>query len=358
MLKGYDKQLERISAWWQGKIIDRACIDFRIIKQEQPRSVANACWISPEQEPDMEKMVDCFIKQTKATQHYGEALPVLHHLFGNRGTPMTIAGYLGGEMEFGESTTWYKHKIDNWDEFKIEFDPENIWWKRSKKLFEITIEKAKQNNCIPSFPDYGDIFTIFSVLRGSQELVFDVIDNKETIIKARDRLLKFRNKYHQEQYSLYSKYFHGDNTWLMWAPGKTEAIQCDFSVLISPPLFEELVIPEIEQMGRYYDYLVWHLDGPDEIKFLDRLLEIPQIKAIQWQQGAGKPSPSNWLPMLKKIQEHKRSIIVYPKDENEIKILLQELSPEGLFISGGFTGKTDQEAQALIKMVEKLSVKK
>ena len=153
------------------------------------------------------------------------------------------------------------------------------------------------------------------------------------------------------------KAFPGDRSWEIWAPGRTNPCQCDLSTMFSPKLFEELVVPEIEEISRHVDYIIWHLDGPEEYKFLDILLDLPQVKAVEWVHVAGKPPATEYLPYLRKIQSKRRSLLLHPENEKEIVALLNELSCEGIYFSGGFTGKTELEAQALIKTVERLSKK-
>lgn len=67
--------------------------------------------------------------------------------------------------------------------------------------------------------------------------------------------------------------------------------------------FEKFVLYELEKLKDYLEYMVWHLDGPDEIKHLDILLSLPYIKAIQVVPGAGRPpcTSSLWLPNIEKI---------------------------------------------------------
>ena len=77
------------------------------------------------------------------------------------------------------------------------------------------------------------------------------------------------------------------------------------------------------------------------------LLEIPRLNAIQWGPGAGlaKKGVAKWIPIYKKIQAKRKSIIVYCKP-NEIDLVLDNLSPEGLLISTGCSSQ--QEAQELV----------
>jgi 5-methyltetrahydrofolate--homocysteine methyltransferase len=152
---------------------------------------------------------------------------------------------------------------------------------------------------------------------------------------------------HEFFHSLYRKVLPGDCSWLLWAPGKTYACQCDFSTMISPGMFKEFVVPEIKEVGQYLDYIIWHLDGPDEIRHLDILLGIPEIKAIQVVPGAGRPPCASplWIPQMKKIQEKGKLVYAFAETREELKILVQELSPEKLLISCADFFSTDEEIE-------------
>ena len=357
MLDEHEKAFERIEAWWRCEAVDRACISFTMTRPgARDIGEPERFWPSRGEEPDLEGLVEWYAKAAEAKLCFGEALPKMPHSYGGRGTPMIIAAYLGGDVKFTESTVWVNPVVEDWKSFQVRYDPGNVWWKRSRRYFELAVEAAK-DRFLPSLPDYGDCFTIFSLLRGAEKLLFDIIDDKETVKKARDDLLSVWPRYHAANWEVYRKYFPGDCSWLVWAPGRTYACQCDFSTMLNPALFEELVVPELEELGKYLDYIVWHLDGPEEIKYLDILLELPEVKAIQWVPGAGKPTASHWIPMLKRVQEKRRALWLSVQDEREVEAILQELSPEGLFLSGGFTGKTEGDARELLKTVSKLSAK-
>jgi len=56
---------------------------------------------------------------------------------------------------------------------------------------------------------------------------------------------------------------------------------------------------------------VFHLDGKGVAKNIDRLLELPEIQAIQWVQGMGTDTPiMQWIPLLKRIRAAGKSIVV------------------------------------------------
>jgi len=361
MFEKYEMVMKRIEAWWYREIIDRACIRFIMprpnYKAKIGQRMGNSIWSSSDKEPELEERLDLLIEMMRSKLFFGEILPTIPHAYNNRGSYITMimAAYLGGKPHFMPNTVWYEPIIEDWHKFDIRFNPENVWWKKSLKLFETTARKSRKIGYFPGSPDYGDALTVFSLLRGAERLIFDIMDNREVVVAARDKFLKALFKYYQIIWKMYHQNFPGGLLGSWWAPGKMWICQCDFSAALSPAIFTDLVVPEIEKMGEHMEYIFWHLDGPDEIKYLDILFDLPEIKGIEWVPGAGQPTAVHWIPMLKRIQARKKNLFIYADNEEEVRILLTELSSRGLFISGGFTGKTMDEAKGLLRMVEKLS---
>lgn len=321
-----------IKLWWERK---NTGAYLRYVRRKQGVNVTppdyNQWWPDENHEPDLEGLCGGMAADMATMEGVGACIPTIQHFYGKRGTPMTLAYYLGGRVRFQSDTVWAGPVIDNWADFELEYDPDNIWWRRSLMLLELSLQKS-QGRCLTALPDFGDTLTVFSLLRGTENLLIDLMEDKGAVLEARDKFLALWPKYHQACWDVYRRYLPGDTSWLTWAPGKTYACQCDFSVMISPALFEEFVVPEVEALGRYLEYIAWHLDGPGELKHLDILLDLPQIKAIQWYQGAGQPGAAHWLDVLKKIKNKGKSLIVYAGNDEEVNWYLKELNPQGLMI--------------------------
>jgi len=304
--------------------------------------------------PDLEKFVEYQIENLKDIIYYGEAHPKLPHMWGDRGTPMTMAAYIGGKVVFGENTVWVDKVVDDWENFEINFDENNYWVNMSKKLMEKQIEKCNGDFLI-TMPDFGDALTCFSLLRGVENFLFDVIEKQEIIMEKIKEFTETWKKCHQYFYKIYREKLPGDTTWLLWAPGKTYACQCDFSTMISPALFEKFVVFELEQIKNYLEYIVWHLDRPDEIKHVDILLSLPYMKAIQIVPGAGNPPCASdlWLPVIKKITEKGRNVIVYAGSKKEVEILINQIPKEKMALFLGMDFKSKIEAEEIIEWIKK-----
>jgi len=92
----------------------------------------------------------------------------------------------------------------------------------------------------------------------------------------------------------------------MWAPGSTYELQCDFSYMMGPKQFDDLVMPDLAACCDHIGYPVFHLDGPGILTHLDALLSIEKLRCIQWFAGdnhakLGRPS-CKWGEVLDRIR--------------------------------------------------------
>jgi hypothetical protein len=119
-----------------------------------------------------------------------------------------------------------------------------------------------------------------------------------------------------------------------WAPGTTYLNQCDFSTMISPAMFRQFVMPELLAYDSYLEYILWHLDGYEEVRHVPALLEMTGLRIIQIQPGANNPTASSdqWLPVCKQIQEAGKGLLVYAHSPEEFAFLARELDAAGLLI--------------------------
>ena len=123
-------------------------------------------------------------------------------------------------------------------------------------------------------------------------------------------------------------------------------------------MFGEFFLPEIQEQCKAYEYPMYHLDGPEEIKHLDMLLDIPELKSIQWVPIPGKGDVREWMPLFKRIQKAGKSLYFavspwYGTSYKDIEYVLEELSPKGLFIDT--VCDTEEEAKWLMSKLDRWS---
>jgi hypothetical protein len=118
--------------------------------------------------------------------------------------------------------------------------------------------------------------------------------------------------------------------------------------MIGPQMFREFFQDIIREEAAFLDRAIYHLDGPGAIRHLDALCEIKEIDAIQWVPGEGQPPMSDWIGLLKQIQEKGKGLHINCAS-HEVRPIVESLRPEGVIICTGT--ESPEAADALVKEV-------
>jgi len=367
-----EKVKERYSAWWECELLDRVMIQVYAPKKgsleilEKYERCKNRCkdyrgnftsfkLIKEWKDSDFNHhdLINKIKEVLSLIYYSGDAFPMFYPNMG----PGSLAAYLGCDTEFREDTVWFHPLTNNkWEELKnIKIDSDNIFWKKTKELTELAANESNGKYAISSTNLCMGLDTIAS-LRGMERLLLDLIEYPEEVKKLNRALTKKFIYCYEELYRLVKnnqKLFLGWQT--LYCDGKTYPVQCDFSALISPKMFENFVVPELAKIANSMDKTIFHLDGPDVAKHLDIILNMPEIDAIEWEPGAGAPPAVEWIPMLKKIQKKKKALRLYSNNMRDIEKLILELDPSGLLVVTD--AESEEQADEVAKQVERLSQK-
>jgi 5-methyltetrahydrofolate--homocysteine methyltransferase len=112
--------------------------------------------------------------------------------------------------------------------------------------------------------------------------------------------------------------------------------QCDFSALISPAMFADLVVPSLRREGEFVGTIVYHLDGQEEIAHLDHLFGIDSVRAVQWVPAAGTPEKDDecYDELYRRILDAGRRIVLvgFPPRTASLKRLFGRFPKNEFFI--------------------------
>jgi len=356
----WEKTKQKFEEYWNRENHDRPLVlitgrrqDAKVSAVSEPKNIRDR-WL------DFEYVLKKARESFENTWFGGEAYPSFNPNLG----PDILGAILGCDLEFGENTSWAVHFVDDWNKFSnLKFDEENIWWKKIKELTELAVQDAKGDYFVGITDLHPGMDALVS-LRGPENVSTDLYDFPDEVKRANFQVLEVFKEIYDRLYKITTKNLAGTSNWAnIWHPGRWYITSTDFICLISPAMFDEFVLPELEMELEWLEASIFHLDGPGALKHLDRLLELPKLKGIQWVYGAGQPSASHWIPILKKIQEKGRLIQVEVK-AGELGVMLEALKPEGVFymISNDSPGSggafTEEEAKDIMKMVEASYVKK
>lgn len=281
--------------------------------------------------------------------YYGaEALPVFWVNLG----PGSLAAYLGSGLVFREDTIWFKPSLGSLCDFVPRLNPENEWWKLTKWLTKQASEYGKEKFLV-GIADLGGAGDILAHLRGAENLCIDLVESKEKVKEVEFGLMEIWIRCYEELYTLIDSSSCFVSHWLgTWAPGKHYPTQCDFSAMVSPALFQEIFVPVLQKQSRYLDFPIYHLDGPSALRHLQVLLEMREVKAIQWVPGAGAPRILDWIPLLQGIQIRGKKVIAYA-DPKEALEIVQYLEPSKTMLIIDQIFPTEEDLRDFIHIITK-----
>ena len=253
-------------------------------------------------------VIDHVQANLEATHWYGDAFPKWWPNFG----PGMMAGFLGAKVHSVPETVWFSPASDvPAAAVQPRYDAENVWWQRVRSLTTEAVERFGGAVAV-GHTDLGGNLDVVASLRETQRLLYEVHDEPEQVDRLVSAVTGLWLRYYQELDALIAPAGRGTTPWAaIWSPKRCYMLQCDFSYMISPRMFERFVMPDLSACCDYLDHAMYHLDGKGEIAHLDMLLSLPRLRGIQWIPGAGAPRADRWLPLLKRIRDAGKLCQVY-----------------------------------------------
>ena len=356
--KNWDKVKERLLAIWENEIIDRCCISVTAkIDRNKPWGMGKPAVTDEEiynTYIDKETVRGNWEAQFSNTYFAGDSFPVIWSNFGTAGHAKY---FKGAQYHWGKDTVWFDPSLtdDELDPGKLIFDPESPILK--KELDTVSyLSEAGMGKYFVSLPDNCGCIDALAHLRGSAQLMYDMMDSPDEVKECIRKIVDaWKTTTKQFCDAIYKNNENGCcHGWMnSWSPCTHQQLQVDFSVMISPDMYEEFALPELIATSESLGHAIYHLDGQEQIRHLDYILSVPNIRMIQWTPVAGQPRTSTHLDALRRIQKSGRGLVLFP-EVDEVETLLTELSSKGLMliVKGA---KTPEEADALVKMAEKLT---
>ena len=345
-IENFDKFQERMIAFWEHGETDRALASIMV----QPKEF-RPLYSGHRQYYDADAIDALMRHEVENTLYFGDAFPAYLPYFGTSG----VAELVGCTAEYTHRTVWFEPCLDEPDASKIEYCHPEIF-RRQKELTARLCELANDDYFV-TVGDNCSIMDGLASIRGSEELLLDMITDPEFVTEAVEKLLPIYKETQEELFQTVEKNNHGCiHSWMqLWAPRRMAQLQCDMSVMISKEHFDRFVMPELEETTAFLDNAIYHLDGQEQIRHLDSLLSLKHLHAIQWQPVAGQPKVSEFIPYLQKIQQAGKGLMLRVETW-EIPKILDQLSCRGLMLKVEKKLHSADEAQELIRYIETHSV--
>ena len=285
--------------------------------------------------------------QMSRNSYAADVIPVANTQLG----PGSLAGILGAELEAGPDTIWIKHRSDFGDD--IIFDENNKWWQLHLSFLRACKQRA-QGKYYVGMPDLVEGLDVLASLKGSENVLMDMVMRPEVLD---EQLKKINEIYFTVFDRLYDIINEGGEMafcyFSIWAPDKCSKLQSDISIMFSEDDFRRFAQPYLREQCRRIPYTLYPLDGVGATRHLSALLEIQELRAIQWTPGVGEPQGGDpkWFDLYKKILAGGKSVMANWVTLSELQPLFDSVGTNGLHIS--IDCKTEREMEAAMKIVER-----
>lgn len=345
---------ERTEAWWGGDGTDRP-----VLLLTAPRDRAadydgpstddmDAWWTDPEY------VIPRLGHQLATTYFAAESMPVVFPV--SIGLVSITNKYLGApNVYIDRSTSWSSPIIKSWDALPdLRFNEHNEWWLRTERLLRAGVAMIRERDyeAFIGMPDLNGPTEVLSGLRGPERFALDFYDHPDAIVPALRQVQDAWFEAYRRACAIANEP-GGSLCWMAtWSERPMSDLQSDVSCLISSEMFNETFLPFIVEQAQRIDRTIYHLDGPGAIRHLDSLLAIPELDAIQWVQGAGAGRTSEWIDLLRRIQDEGK-LVWATCDPDEVGHLCRALDPRRLLLS--IRAPNESAANEVIRTAERES---
>jgi hypothetical protein len=351
----YAQCVDRIEAWFRGEMLDRVPIRFHRhnaefdVSQKSSHATLKDRWF------DAEYQVDEFIRSISGMRFNAETFPIYAPNLG----PNVYAAFHGGEMTFGDNTSWYHEIISDYetDLAKIRFSKDNIYYKKILELTEVALQKCG-NRFLVGYTDIHPGLDCALAWRGTNNLCLDLVTDPDHAQK----LFDLASEHFLEVYNGYDEILKAHRmpscTWLnIPVPnGRMHVPSADFSFMISSDDYEKYGLPILREEVKTMTHNVYHVDGKGVANHIDIILSVPEVRGIQWVQGVGDDYPiMQHLDFIRYIQSRDRGIIVDLAKE-DLDEYMERMSPKNTFL--WIATESEEEEIAIIKKLTKWKVQK
>jgi hypothetical protein len=334
-------------AWWNHEL-DRPLVLITQKVEDPDRPLPYAPGFASTLPFDMpaDELLDRYQPHFEATRFYGDAMPRWWLNFG----PGIAAGFLGAKVHPVEDTVWFGPSgSTRLEDQHYQFDPNNPWWLRVKDITQRAADRWQGQMCI-SHTDLGGNLDILASFVTTDKLLTDVIDSPEQVDRLVQEITATWLHYYDALYEIIQQAGTGTTPWApVWSPGRTYMLQCDFSYMISPKMFERFVMPDLAACCDQLDHGFYHLDGKGQIPHLKYLLSLERLRGIQWIPGDGAPPPQEWLPLLQSIREGGKLCQLFVSAEGA-RTIVREIGGKG-FVFSITENMNEQDAQDYIHLL-------
>jgi hypothetical protein len=342
---------ERLRAFWAGSSLGRPALYAVARTAPEPPIPPEWARIDPKQRDYEPGWHAWQAERTLAnTTFLAEAMPSVIPRFGSLLTLLAVLA--GGAYEYDDSA-WIQPMPDVYERDLPTFDPAHPAVRALEASLD-TMARTVGSHATVTPPTTVEGLTTLSLLREPARLCLDLVERPHDVLRWNEALTSLYVDCYEHFYRHVSRLGYGETTtWLrVFAEGSLEAVQCDFSVMISPEMYRRFVLSQLERTVAGFDNALYHLDGTCQMRWLDILRGIPGLNGIQWNPEMMTEPQTKWIEAFQRIRSTGLVLYTHANSVEEAEVIAREVGPDGLFIVLPVFGSV-AEAESAVSRIAK-----
>jgi len=342
----WERAQKRWDAYWALEATDRPCMsilaprpDGKKIQLPELKSLEDK-WMNPEYQ------LARALKQLEENYLGGEAVPCSVHFMAG-----TTTG-CGGHLHFHEGGISIRPSMTAMDQpLNWHPGPQDPWRPKVDAICNRLLDEAPGRFMV-SPPGQFQHIDLLNMLRGNGETMLDLAMNPEQC-KARLHEMRAPSEENDNHFRRLIEARQGNAGYVSWTGVWSRQVfrcaQADAAACISPEMFEQFVLPELDVFGELHGRLHYHTCGYKQ--HLELCLSRSYMKVIQYSPSLKEPGngPAH-LEFYRRVQEARRCLDIQAGPEN-VEFLVRHLRPEGLHIATAVNSIAEAE-ELLAKAVK------
>lgn len=344
---------ETYRRWWADEL-NRPIIPVVLRGRDPGRVMPSAPLLSQATCTDLsvspEDIVDRLDYELSHYEFLGDAFPYVNmDSFG----PGVIAAFLGGRLDNTSGRVWFfPEEHAPIEDIHFEFDPDNVWFRRLLDICSCAMERW-QGQVLVGMTDLGGNLDILSTFRPREQLLLDLYDHPEDVKRLTWEAHEAWHQYFKQINRVLQPINPGYSDWSsIYSDKPIYMLQCDFSYMISPRMFEQFVKPELQATCERLPHSFYHLDGVGQLAHLDSLLMIEQLDGVQWVPGDGKPGCAHWPEVYQKIHAGGKKLQIISGGFEAIDAVVEQIGTGRGVHHAVFAVLIEDEAEVRRKLAE------
>ncbi len=290
---------------------------------------------------DLDELIERGLRGAEATYWGGEAVPAFWTSFG----PDEIGVFCGatfGWREHSGDTNWSIPFVEDWArDLPLRLQHDHPLWQRMLEFYRRAAARMAGKMLLAPL-DLHTNMDLLAAVRGPERLCADLLDCPALI----DRAMDDARAVFREVWAAIAEagrmddqgYSHG-----CYSMAGAAVLQCDFSCMISPAMFDRWAMPALEEEAEIVKHAVYHWDGPGALVHFDALTASRGLYSLSYVPGAGQGSHLEYLDLYRRVQARGKAVHVGGSVE-EVKQMHRELRPEKTIYSTWAASPAEAEA--------------